>query len=34
MIFAIGTHTYVGIPIPIVAVSAGIVHDHYGHDEL
>ena len=24
----------VGIPIPVVAISAGIAHDHYGHDEL
>ena len=23
-----------GIPVPIVAISAGIAHDHYGNDEL
>ena len=23
-----------GIPVPIVAISAGVAHDHYGHDEL
>ena len=28
-------HTYyIGIPIPIVAISAGISHDQYGNDEL
>ena len=24
----------IGIPVPIVAISAGLVHDQYGHDEL
>ena len=23
-----------GIPVPIVAISAGIAHDQYGHDNL
>ena len=23
-----------GVPVPIVAISAGIAHDHYGNDEL
>ena len=23
-----------GIPVPIVAISAGVAHDYYGHDEL
>ena len=23
-----------GIPIPIVAISAGIAHDDYGHEDL
>ena len=25
---------YIGIPVPIVAVTAGIAHDHYGHEDL
>lgn len=25
---------YVGTPVPIVAITAGIAHDQYGHDEL
>ena len=24
----------IGIPVPIVAISAGIAHDQYGHDDL
>ena len=24
----------IGIPIPIVAISAGIAHDEYGHKDL
>ena len=29
-------HTYIllGIPVPIVAISAGVAHDQYGHDDL
>jgi len=27
-------HIYEGIPVPIVAISVGIVHDHYGTDKL
>ena len=23
-----------GVPVPIVAISAGIAHDQYGHDDL
>ena len=23
-----------GIPVPIVAISAGVAHDHYGNDDL
>ena len=23
-----------GIPVPIVAISAGVAHDQYGHDDL
>ena len=23
-----------GVPVPIVAISAGVAHDHYGHDDL
>ena len=24
----------IGIPIPIVAISVGVAHDQYGHDDL
>ena len=24
----------IGIPVPIVAISAGVAHDQYGHDDL
>jgi len=24
----------IGIPVPIVAISAGISYDHYGNDDL
>ena len=24
----------IGIPIPIVAIAAGVAHDQYGHDDL
>ena len=30
----ISMNTCIGIPIPIVAATAGIAHDQYGHDEL
>ena len=26
--------TGLGIPVPIVAITAGVAHDQYGHDEL
>ena len=26
--------TGLGIPIPIVAITAGVAHEQYGHDEL
>ena len=25
---------YLGIPIPIVAITAGMAHEQYGHDNL
>ena len=28
------SYMLLGIPIPIVAISAGVVHDQYGHDDL
>ena len=24
----------IGIPVPIVAISAGVAHNQYGHDDL
>ena len=24
----------IGIPVPIVAISTGVAHDQYGHDDL
>ena len=28
------TYIILGLPIPIVAVTAGVAHDQYGHDKL
>ena len=33
-IFIQCTYISLGIPIPIVAISAGIAHDQYGHEGL
>ena len=36
--YNIAMHVYaymlLGIPVPIVAISAGVAHDQYGHDNL
>lgn len=24
----------IGIPVPIVAIAAGVAHDQYGHEDL
>ena len=27
-------YTLIGIPVPIVAISVGVAHGQYGHDDL